>query len=554
VRVQAKEREPAAAGGTFNIRDFGARGDGKTADTAAINRAIEACSEAGGGQVRLPPGRYLSGTVHLKSHVTLKLDAGARLVGSTNLEHYQNFTPPPGMPESGWKRWHRALILGDSVENVAIVGDGIIDGNKVFDPKGEERMRGPHTVLLGVCRDVGIRDVSIRDSANYAIMLEDCQRVEVRNIRVTGGWDGVHFRGWPGRPCRDVTITGCQFYTGDDAIAGRYWERVLISNCIVNSSCNGIRLIGPAKHLIIHGSLFYGPGVHPHRTSDRHNMLAGINLQPGAWDATRGTLDDVLISDITMHNVATPFHFTLKPGNTARRIDVGRVTATGVYRAASSVESWAGTPFGDVVFRDVTIEYAGGGVRKPRQKTRGHKLVKPPGVDARSLPAWGFYARNVGRLRFENVRLSCAREDRRPVLIADRVGRLVLDGFRFSRPAGAPEPLALSDVAHMELRDANLATIEPTCLELQCVPGMPGDPAGPIRAGKPYSVRVTVESGGREGLGKVGLRVGEQEIPRWVWLSPGEKKEVLFRGLTAPAAGTHEVCAGELRKRMTVEP
>src|SRR5262249_52524786 len=156
-----------------------------------------------------------------------------------------------------------------------------------------------------------------------------CQQVEMRNLKITGGWDGVHFRGWPGRPCRDVSIIGCQFYTGDDAIAGRYWENVLISDCILNSSCNGIRLIGPATHLLIHGCLFYGPGLHPHRSSNRFNMLAGLCLQPGAWDRTEGDLDDVLISDLTMHNVTTPFHFALKPGNTAGKISVSGVTATG---------------------------------------------------------------------------------------------------------------------------------------------------------------------------------------------------------------------------------
>ncbi len=296
----------AATPGLFNIRDYGAVGDGKTLDTAAINKAIETSAAAGGGQVLFPPGKYLSGTVHLKSNVTVLFDAGATLLGSTDLAHYQNFTPPAGTPESGWPPWHRALILGDGVEHITIAGQGAIDGNKVFDPRGEERMRGPHTILLGLCRNVTIRDVSIKDSANYAIMLEFCQQVDVRNVKITGGWDGVHFRGWPGRPCRDVSIVGCQFYTGDDSIAGRYWENVLVSDCIVNSSCNGVRLIGPATHLTIHNSLFYGPGVHPHRTSNRHNMLSGINLHPGSWGATEGSLDDVLLSDITMKNVASP--------------------------------------------------------------------------------------------------------------------------------------------------------------------------------------------------------------------------------------------------------
>ena len=170
--------KPAAQGKTaFSVREYGAVGDGKSLDTAAINKAVEACASAGGGQVLLPPGKYLSGTVRLRSNVTLVIDAGAMLIGSTNLEHYQSLTlphpqagtRPPGAPPSNW---HRALILGDGVENVAVLGHGTIDGNKVFDPRGEEKMRGPHTIVFGKSRRVTIRDVSIRDSANYAILLE----------------------------------------------------------------------------------------------------------------------------------------------------------------------------------------------------------------------------------------------------------------------------------------------------------------------------------------------------------------------------------------------
>ncbi len=450
----------ASTAGVYDVRDYGAAGDGARLDTPAIHKAIEACATAGGGQVRLPPGRYLSGTVHLKSRVTLFLEAGATLVGTASLDAYQHATPPAFLPEAKWGKWHRALILGDGLEDIAIAGTGVIDGNKVFDPTGEERMRGPHTFVFVNCRRVSVRDVSFVDSANYAIFFQVSDEVDIRNVTFTGGWDGVHFRGGPGRPCRDVSIVRCRFFTGDDSIAGRYWENTLISDCIVNSSCNGIRLIGPAEHLIIHDCLFYGPGVRPHRTSKRHNMLAGLNLQPGAWDATEGALDDVLITDVTMHNVSTPFHFSLKPGNTAGRIVVNRVTATGAYRAASSVESWAETAFTNVVFRDVTIEYTGGGTKEQARMT-----VKSPGVDARPLPAWGFYVRNVDSLEFDNVRLRCEKEDPRPVLICDGVKQLTLDGFRFHRPASCVPPLVLNDVQQLQIYDTDASLVQPQSAE-----------------------------------------------------------------------------------------
>lgn len=434
----------AGAAGVFNVSEFGAVGDDKETDTKAINAAIEKCAASGGGRVVIGPGKFLTGTLHLKSHVTLYLEAGSRLVGTAELDEYQAAKPPSYMPEAKWGKWHRAMILAEGVENIAIAGDGVIDGNKVFDPTGEEKMRGPHTFIFVGCRNVSVRDVSFVDSANYAIFFMVSDHVDIHNVDFRGGWDGVHWRGGEGHPCRDVSIVGCRFFTGDDAIAGRYWENTLISDCIINSSCNGIRLIGPAEHLIIHGCLFYGPGLEPHRSSGRNNMLAAINLQPGAWDATKGRLDDVLISDITMHNVCAPFHISLKPGNSAGKITVDRVSATGVYRAAASVESWAETPFEDVTFRDVTFEYTGGGT-----KEQSRMEVKSPGVDPRALPAWGFYGRNVKRLVLNNVRLRRGKADARAVLIGKDIEELTVDDFDYPKSEEPSKDVVLDNVGQV---------------------------------------------------------------------------------------------------------
>ena len=437
----------AASARVFNVCDYGAKGDGIALDTPAINQAIEACAQAGAGQVRLPPGRYLSGTVHLRSHVALYLDAGATLVGTTNLADYQPPAAPAFLPQAGYGNWHRGLIVAANAEDFSIIGPGTIDGAKVFDPKGEEHMRGPHAITFAGCRGVTIRDVSILDSGNYAILFQVSDDVDVQNVKVTGGWDGVHFRGTPDHWCRRVTISGCRFYTGDDAIAGDYWDSAVISGCTLNSSCNGIRLIGPARHLLVSHCLFYGPGLQPHRTSNRNNMLSGIILQPGAWDKTQGLLDDILIANTTMRDVASPVTIWTKPGNLAGGITISGLEATGVYRSALSAESWSDAPITNVVLRNAHIEFSGGGQAKTNQSA-----VVAPHVDVRPLPAWAVYARNVQHLTLEDVRFSLANDDARPVIQADMVTRLSVDAVRFTQVTGGRSPLVTNHVEKVELR------------------------------------------------------------------------------------------------------
>lgn len=434
---------------TFNIRDFGAAGDGVAADTKAINEALEASAKAGGGQVLVPAGRYLSGTIHLKSHVQLYLASGATIIGTTNLSDYQQPTIPDSMPEARWGKWHRALFIGEGLEDFGISGDGTIDGHHVFDPTGEERRRGPHTIVVVNSHGFSVRGIRIVEASNYAILFQVTDDVEIENVKVTGGWDGVHFRGSPTRWCRNVNILNCRFYTGDDSIAGRYWDNVVINNCILNSSCNGVRLIGPARKLIISDCLFYGPGEGVHHSSNRTNMLSGIILQPGAWDKTEGILDEVYLANNVMRSVASPITIWTKPGNPVNRVTVSGLNASGVSRAALSIESWADFPITNVVVRNAAIEFDGGGKLEQAGQT-----VRPPGVDVRPLPAWGIYARNVENLTLEDVRLSVGHEDARPVIFADRVQHLTLDHTKFPAPASGTSPIITTNVPDLKITGA----------------------------------------------------------------------------------------------------
>ncbi|HZV37053.1 MAG TPA: right-handed parallel beta-helix repeat-containing protein, partial [Verrucomicrobiae bacterium] len=363
---------------------------------------------------------------------------------TTNLNEYSRPEAPPFMPERKWGNWNRALLVADNAEDFGIMGDGVIDGNKVFDPNGEEHMRGPHAIAFENCRRFTLRDVTIVDAANYAVFCEASDDLEFRNVKIIGGWDGIHWRGAPEHWCHNVKIIGCQLYTGDDAIAGRYWDNTVIQDCLINSSCNGIRLIGPATNLTVAHNLFRGPGEQPHRSSrekHRTNMLAGINLQPGAWDRTGGLLDGVLLADNVMENVASPISLSSKPGNAVGRVTVSGLDATGIYHSAISIESWSDTPITNFVLRNAHVEFVGGGKPWPADRR-----VDRPGVDVRPLPAWALYARNVQTLTLEDVRFSLANDDLRPVIQAEGVGHLNLNDVKFTPVEGVTQPVVTSEL------------------------------------------------------------------------------------------------------------
>ena len=174
--------------------------------------------------------------------------------------------------------WFDALVLAKGVHNVAIFGRGLIDGNKIRDPNGEEKIRGPHAVLFYDSENITVRDISIKDSGNYSLILLSCKGVNVEGINVHGGWDGINM--WD---TLDATISNCRIYAGDDGLAGRYWQNVTVTNCVLNASANAIRVGG--RNVLIADSIIYGPGESRHGTSLRHRTEAGFQILPNGSGA-----------------------------------------------------------------------------------------------------------------------------------------------------------------------------------------------------------------------------------------------------------------------------
>jgi len=413
---------PSVQAKDFNILDYGAVADDQSLDTPAIQKAILDCHQSGGGRVIVPAGTFLSETLRLASKVDLHIAKKGVLKGSGDETTYGQFVS--GTTDARLvRRWNRGLIIGESLTDIAISGEGSIDGNKVRDPDGEEGMRGPHTVLLAGCDRVRLTDVTIRDSGNYSFLMYSCRSVVVEKAVFLGGWDGVHFRGKPDAWNKDVTIRECRFETGDDSVAGGYLEDSLMENCTINSSCNGVRLIGPARRWSIRKCVFYGPGKSPHVTQNRHNMLAGILLQPSAWGEQPGPVEDIVISDIRMSEVACAFQIVTKhKSNPIRRIRISRLKATGIYESASSVEAWDEAGLEKV--RLESIHIASDAKVLSRIATSAHK----PGNGARPLPAWGIYFRGLKDLVMEDSEFELPNLTgiKAPTIIAETLGSLTM--------------------------------------------------------------------------------------------------------------------------------
>jgi hypothetical protein len=259
----------------YNVRDFGAMGDGKTLDTQAINRAIRSCNQAGGGTVLFTPGEYVTGTFVMLSHVTLSLEAGAVIEGSTNLADY---LPKSDFDARGFNGEGKrmGLVVGINVVDVAITGRGAIDGRGAsffsgphrpldYDPmatrEGADFMSvksvpwdGPLKptmawadrpgvpILFAGCRNVVLRDVTIRDSPNWTVHMNGADDVVISGIRILNNVlipnnDGLNLDG------RNIRISDCYIETGDDAFAIS-GENVTADNCTLISRSAAIRFSG----------------------------------------------------------------------------------------------------------------------------------------------------------------------------------------------------------------------------------------------------------------------------------------------------------------------
>lgn len=463
----------------YNILDFGAVADGVTLNSDAINKAIDECHNNGGGTVLFPEGIFMSGSIHLKSNVTLRISAGATLLGApNNIGAYDAAEPNQwdAYQDFGHSHFRNALIWAENQENIAIEGEGHIHGGGMTDRNYMPEGGGDKIISLKLCKNITIRNLRMEQGGHFVLLANGCDNLLIENVKVFTPRDGFNIIS-----CQDVKIAHCFIETiiweegrvseGDDAIGiksdfalgyPRESKNIHIDGCVIfsggaNAFNIGSETVGNFTNIKLTNLSIQGA----------EKAGIGITTNDGA------VIDSLYVSNVVMSKVATPFYINTgqrlrrpdatKPGK-IKNVYIENVRVTDVQGYVKDRGPWASTVSGiagaehmaeNITFRNVSIEYKGRG-------TFDWQNLSPPdpstGYSPRNLadrPAYGFYIRHAKNVRLENVSLTLEKDDSRPAVFAKNVERLVFDQFSAVKSPMADFHIARLKVTGFELKNSS---------------------------------------------------------------------------------------------------
>lgn len=420
----------------YNITAYGAVSDTSRLSTDAVQRAIDECSQAGGGRVLVPTGSYKIGTIVLKSNVNLHLEHGATLYGSTRLEDYRPMKSDYVSLRTQTETIQ--LIYADDVAGVVIDGHGTIDGRGRSFKKlswNDEGITRPHLLRIIRGRDITVRDITLRNSGCWMQHYLACDRVRIDGIRVFNrnnyNNDALDLDG-----CHDVVVTGMLADSDDDAItlkstSPRLCENITITGCVVSSHCNAIKL-GTETNGGFRNINISDICVKP--SEDQSSQFFGLPRGISAISleiVDGGVLENVNVSGITVEGTESPIFVRL--ANRARgyyegqKIDrVGRIDGVHISNvfvnnagpSGCSITGLPGHPVENVTLSDITICHSGGQKQTPipaDEKEKEYPEATMWGV----LPARGFFVRHARGIRFDGIEIRTAAPDERPEYVVE---------------------------------------------------------------------------------------------------------------------------------------
>lgn len=509
----ASSQNPAAT--AYNVRAFGAKGDGKQLDTVAINKTIDAAAAAGGGTVYFPAGDYLSTSIRLKSNIALYLDQGATIIAAETSATAKYDPPEPNQSEAyqdfGHSHWHNSLIWGENLENVSITGPGRIWGRGLVrlgsqsrtseqnaalaNLPGESRA-GPYgfpskrdavengwgnkAIALKLSRNVVIRDITILHGGHFAILATGVDNFTIDNVKIDTNRDGIDVDS-----CKNVRISNTMVNSPlDDAICpkssyalgyARATENVTITNCQVSGYVEGSLLDGTFKREPQRASGdFSSPMGRIKFGTESNGGFKNITISNCVFDYSRGIalesvdgalLEDVTITNITMREITNaPIFMRLGfrgrgPKETTtvgalRRVLISNIV---VYNAGSAISSIIagipGHPIEDITLSNIRIYSIGGGTEKQAALEPPEKEdAYPEPTMFGDTPASGFFIRNAKGLRIDQVSLSYMKDDLRPAFVLNNVTDVEFS--RVKAQHAGPSTFVLKNVQDFGLHDS----------------------------------------------------------------------------------------------------
>ena len=480
-RKTAREDQSRAL--EHDVRSHGAKGDGRTVDTEAINKAIETAAAAGGGTVRFTAGRYLSFSIRLKSNITLYLDQGATIVAADPKESNGSYDmPEPNewdmYQDFGHSHWQNSLLWGIGLQNVSILGPGLIDGRgltrrsprprrpiqsgdtpaslgggqpsaKVYSPLGEDddpavmNGLGNKAISLKLCRNVLLRDFSVVNGGHFALLATGVDNLTIDNVKVDTNRDGFDIDS-----CRNVRISNCSVNSpNDDAIVlkssyalgySRVTENVTITNCLVSGYDVGSLLDGTYKRNVKEAPDRDGPTGRIKFGTESNGGFKNITISNIVFDHCRGLaletvdgglLEDITITNITMRDVVnSPIFLRLgsrlrgpagAPIGKLRRVQISDVVVHNAEpRYASIISGIPGHNIEEVKLSNIRILYKGGGTLAQAALTPPEKESNYPEPSMfGEIPAYGFFIRHASGIKLSNIEVGYEKEDHRPAFV-----------------------------------------------------------------------------------------------------------------------------------------
>ena len=448
---------PAFAFADFNVRDYGAKGDGKTLDSPAIDKAIEACVKQGGGKVVLPAGTYLSGSIHMKSNVELHLQSGCVILAAPLSMGAYDKSETFGFPEyqdGGHTYFHNSLIWAEGQENISITGHGMIDGlgltkkdtEKGGKVQGGSIGAGDKAIAFKQCKNILIRDVTIYRGGHFAIIVTGCERGTIDNVTIDTNRDGIDID-----CCKYITLTNCKVNTpNDDAIVLKSsyalkravpCEHILVTNCIVTGYKLGTFLDGtyvPEKVNWVCGRIKLGTESNGgYRDITISNCTCMYSSGLAFEEVDQGLMDNIVVTNIALKHVHHyPIYITTGCRNRGpkevtepsrgQNIMISNVQALDCDSLAGIIiTGMENAPLKNISLSNIFVEYRGGGTADMAQKKyREQGTNYPEPRWAGPTPSYGLFARHIDGLKLRDITFALKKDDGRPAVMLENVKNL----------------------------------------------------------------------------------------------------------------------------------